>query len=345
MVAKFPEIFNVEFTSGMENELDRIEDGELGWQRVLNEFYGPFMQGARRGGHERRSWPMRTGSIRKTWPRSAAPSAASAIELKTGRFGPYLACVKYKDTCDYVKSLRKARAPDRPTDEKCQLCGSPMVIKTGRFGEFLACTTYPACKGTRAIPLGIKCPKCLEGDIAERRTKRGKSFWGCVPLPGVRLLHLEPPGGGDLPRVRLGRDGEEGEQGRRGDPHLPQVQATRSFSPSPRRWPWRDRHRRRRRARRLGGGLGARRTRRPGDPVRDAAGGADARAPHRPPRRAGLQQLLQVGGPRPTRTGCSRPSCARSAACCCPAPTRRGCRAARRSRWTGRSSPARCTTG
>ena len=82
-----------------------------------------------------------------------------------------------------MKSLRKGRAPDRPTDEKCHLCGSPMVIKTGRFGEFLACTTYPACKGTRAIPLGIKCPKCLEGDLAERRTKRGKSFWGCVRYP------------------------------------------------------------------------------------------------------------------------------------------------------------------
>ena len=73
--------------------------------------------------------------------------------------------------------------PTGPTDEKCHLCGSPMVIKTGRFGEFLACTTYPACKGTRAIPLGIKCPKCLEGDLAERRTKRGKSFWGCVRYP------------------------------------------------------------------------------------------------------------------------------------------------------------------
>jgi DNA topoisomerase-1 len=111
------------------------------------------------------------------------PKCGSPIELKTGRFGPYLACVKYKDTCDYVKSLRKAKAPDRPTEEKCHLCGSPMVIKTGRFGEFLACTTYPKCKGTRAVPLGMKCPKCLEGDLAERRTKRGKSFWGCTRYP------------------------------------------------------------------------------------------------------------------------------------------------------------------
>jgi DNA topoisomerase-1 len=182
MVAKFPEIFNVEFTSEMESELDRIEEGELGWQRVLKDFYSPFSKAL-----EAVDLNALVADAHGLKPEDLAkercPKCGSAIELKTGRFGPYLACVKYKDTCDYVKSLKKARAPDRPTDEKCHLCGSPMVIKTGRFGEFLACTTYPACKGTRAIPLGIKCPKCLEGDLAERRTKRGKSFWGCVRYP------------------------------------------------------------------------------------------------------------------------------------------------------------------
>ena len=182
MIGKFPEIFNVEFTSGMENELDRVEEGELGWQRVLADFYAPFtkaldavdMNALVADAH---------GISAEDIAKERCPKCGSPIELKTGRFGPYLACVKYKDTCDYVKSLRKARAPDRPTDEKCHLCGSPMVIKTGRFGEFLACTTYPACKGTRAIPMGLKCPKCIEGDLAERRTKRGKSFWGCVRYP------------------------------------------------------------------------------------------------------------------------------------------------------------------
>jgi DNA topoisomerase-1 len=182
MVAKFPEIFNVEFTSGMENELDRIEEGELGWQEVLEDFYGPFTKAL-----DAVDMTALVADAHGLDPAELAkqrcPKCGSPIELKTGRFGPYLACTKYKDTCDYVKSLKKQRAPDRPTDEKCHLCGSPMVIKTGRFGEFLACTTYPACKGTRAIPIGVKCPKCLEGDLAERRTKRGKSFWGCVRYP------------------------------------------------------------------------------------------------------------------------------------------------------------------
>jgi DNA topoisomerase-1 len=182
MVAKFPEIFNVEFTSEMEEELDRIEDGELGWQRVLRDFYGPFNR-ALDAVDLNALVAEAHGLLPEDLAKERCPKCGSAIELKTGRFGPYLACVNYKNTCDYVKSLKKGRAPDRPTDEKCHLCGSPMVIKTGRFGEFLACTTYPACKGTRAIPLGMKCPKCLEGDLAERRTKRGKSFWGCTRYP------------------------------------------------------------------------------------------------------------------------------------------------------------------
>ncbi|HYC33382.1 MAG TPA: type I DNA topoisomerase, partial [Gemmatimonadales bacterium] len=182
MIGKFPEIFNVEFTSEMENELDRVEEGELAWQRVLEEFYAPFTK-ALDAVDMNALVATAHGISAEDIAKERCPKCGSAIELKTGRFGPYLACVKYKDTCDYVKSLKKAKTPDRPTDEKCHLCGSPMVIKTGRFGEFLACTTYPNCKGTRAIPMGIKCPKCVEGDLAERRTKRGKSFWGCVRYP------------------------------------------------------------------------------------------------------------------------------------------------------------------
>jgi len=182
MVAKFPGIFNVEFTSEMETELDKIEEGELGWQRVLQDFYAPFTR-ALEAVDMTALVADAHGLSAEDLAKERCPKCGSRIELKTGRFGPYLACVKYKDTCDYVKSLKKAKAPDRPTDEKCHLCGSPMVIKTGRFGEFLACTTYPNCKGTRAIPLGIKCPKCIEGDLAERRTKRGKSFWGCIRYP------------------------------------------------------------------------------------------------------------------------------------------------------------------
>ncbi|MEO8636114.1 MAG: type I DNA topoisomerase [Gemmatimonadales bacterium] len=182
MVDQFPTIFNVEFTSQMEEELDGIEAGKLAWRAVLAKFYGPFkeaLSAVNLGAIVAEAHGLDPVELEK----EVCPKCGAKVELRTGRFGPYFACVNYKQTCDYVKSLKKARAPDRPTDEKCQLCEAPMVIKTGRFGEFLACTRYPECKGTRSIPLGMKCPKCDVGDIAERRTKKGKSFWGCVRYP------------------------------------------------------------------------------------------------------------------------------------------------------------------
>ena len=182
MIGKFPEIFNVEFTSEMEEELDRIEDGELKWQRVLHDFYGPFVK-ALNAVDLNALVADAHGLKPEELAKERCPKCGSPIELRTGRFGPYLACIKYKEACDYVKSLKRNKVPDRPSDEKCHLCGSTMVIKTGRFGEFLACTTYPKCKGTRSIPMGLKCPKCPDGDLTERRTKRGKSFWGCLRYP------------------------------------------------------------------------------------------------------------------------------------------------------------------
>jgi len=191
MVRNFPDIFNVAFTSQMEEELDQIEEDGKEWQDVLRDFYGPFT-------HALEAVDLNAlvaeahGLDSAKLAQEKCPRCGSAIELRTGRFGPYLACVKYKDTCDYVKSLKKDRAPDRPSDEKCHLCSAPMVIKTGRFGEFLACTRYPECKGTRSIPLGIKCPKD-GGDLAERRTKKGKSFWGCMNYPACDFSTWNKP--------------------------------------------------------------------------------------------------------------------------------------------------------
>ncbi len=191
MVRNFPDIFNVAFTSRMEEELDQIEEDGKEWQEVLRDFYGPFTS-ALASVDLNALVAEAHGLDSAKLAQEKCPRCGSAIELRTGRFGPYLACVKYKESCDYVKSLKKDRAPDRPSDEKCHLCQAPMVIKTGRFGEFLACTRYPECKGTRSIPLGIKCPKD-GGDLAERRTKKGKSFWGCMNYPACDFSTWNKP--------------------------------------------------------------------------------------------------------------------------------------------------------
>jgi len=175
-----PDVFDVGFTAQMETELDKVEEGDLGWQQVLGDFWGPFALAL-----AAIDMPQIINDVHdlSKLHEEKCPKCGSPLEVRSGRFGPFIACSKYKDTCDFSKSVRKDKIPDRPSDEICKECGAPMVIKTGRFGEFLACTRYPECKHTRPVPLGIKCPKCDIGDLAERRTKKGRNFFGCLRYP------------------------------------------------------------------------------------------------------------------------------------------------------------------
>jgi DNA topoisomerase-1 len=179
MVSRFPDIFNVEFTSLMETELDKVEEGELGWQRVLKDFYGPFSKALE---STDTATLIREAYDVEHLEKEPCPECGGKLTVKSGRFGPFIACTKYPE-CRYTQPIKKDKVPDRPTDHVCRECGAPMVIKTGRFGEFLACTRYPECKHTRPIPLGVTCPKCGEGDLTERRTRRGRSFFGCSRYP------------------------------------------------------------------------------------------------------------------------------------------------------------------
>jgi DNA topoisomerase-1 len=112
--------------------------------------------------------------------------------IKAGRFGPFLACSAYPDcqtTRRLVEGTRKSMQPDELLDEKCTLCGNGLVKKHGRFGEFIGCTGYPKCKYTRPITMGIKCPKCSEGEFVRRGSAgkggrgRPRIFYGCSRYP------------------------------------------------------------------------------------------------------------------------------------------------------------------
>jgi len=175
----FPDVFEVGFTAQMETELDKVEEGDLGWQRVLEDFWGPFSKALAAVDIDRLIHAVHDLS---TLHEERCPNCGGPLIVKSGRFGPFIACAKYPE-CKFSKPIRRDKVPDRPTDEVCRECGAPMVIKTGRYGEFLACTRYPKCKHTRPVPLGVKCPKCGEGDLAERRTRKGRNFFGCLRYP------------------------------------------------------------------------------------------------------------------------------------------------------------------
>jgi DNA topoisomerase-1 len=122
------------------------------------------------------------------------------MALKRGRFGMFLACTGYPDcktTRRLVEGTRIAHAPDEQLDEKCTLCGNGLVKKHGRFGQFIGCSGYPKCKYTRPITLGIKCPKCHEGEFVRRGTARGRGrgriFYGCSRYPDCDFTSPHEP--------------------------------------------------------------------------------------------------------------------------------------------------------
>ncbi len=176
MVKQFPGIFNVDFTSGMELELDKVEDGEMDWRTVLTEFWGPFDKSLK---------DIQLGAlIAEAHDLSAlaherCPDCGGHLEPRGGFFGPFLACQNHPKQCKYTRPMKGEKAKPVMTNIPCHLCAEPMVVRQGRSGEFLGCSTFPKCRGTRSMPTGVFCPKD-GGELVERRSKkRGTAFYAC----------------------------------------------------------------------------------------------------------------------------------------------------------------------
>jgi len=190
MVKSFPDVFNVQFTSLMETDLDRVEEGEVNWRNMLKAFYGPFAISLKDADIE--------GLIAEAHDLSAleterCPVDGGKLVARGGFFGPFIACENHPKECKYTRPLRGERKAAQPTDQICHECGSPMVIRQGRSGEFLGCSKFPKCRGTRSMPTGVKCPKD-GGDIAVRRSKkRGKAFYGCANYPACDFVIWDKP--------------------------------------------------------------------------------------------------------------------------------------------------------
>jgi DNA topoisomerase-1 len=127
----------------------------------------------------------------------ACENCGKPMVVKRGRFGQFLACTGYPE----CKTTRKiittkqgmtAAKPDQILDEKCPKCSSNLVLKQGRFGEFTACSSYPACKYVKQKSTGLVCPKD-GGDVVERKSKRGKVFFGCANYPDCDFVLWNRP--------------------------------------------------------------------------------------------------------------------------------------------------------
>jgi DNA topoisomerase-1 len=186
----FPEIMDVEFTAQLEEELDRIEEGDVKWDATVRGFYRRFAQDLKRAGGKMENLK------RGTETGQACPNCGSPLLERWGRFGRFLACSAYPE-CRFTQNLGgggRGKPEDQPTGETCEQCGRPMVIKHGRYGQFVACSGYPECKNTRPVSLGIACPETgCGGQLVQRRSKRGRSFYACSNYPACKFVLWHRP--------------------------------------------------------------------------------------------------------------------------------------------------------
>ncbi|MFC2075159.1 type I DNA topoisomerase [Bdellovibrionota bacterium] len=194
LVENFPGVINVEFTAGMERQLDEIESGKLNWLKALKDFYTPFEKELKKAEKE-----MRDVKREERPTKFKCEKCGKEMVVKWGKRGQFLACSGFPE-CSNTKNIKISSDGNveivklESTDEKCPKCTKPMVIKIGKFGRFLACSGYPECSTTKPISLGIKCPKeKCDGDLVERQSRRGKVFYGCSKFPKCDYASWDKP--------------------------------------------------------------------------------------------------------------------------------------------------------
>jgi DNA topoisomerase-1 len=196
LVEHFKDIVDVHFTANMEAKLDEIAEEHLPWQGVVREFYEPFEATLNKASKE-------MDKVHVLIDNEMCPDCGKPMALKTSRWGSqFLGCTGYPE-CKSTKPLTKDQKPvpdDKPSDEICEKCEGPMVIRYGRYGEYLACVNDD-CKAKRPIIIktGVKCPQCNEGDIVQRKSHRGKIFFGCNAYPKCNFAVWNKPTGEKCP--------------------------------------------------------------------------------------------------------------------------------------------------
>jgi DNA topoisomerase-1 len=188
LVVSFPDILNIEFTAQMEENLDRVEEGDKGWVDTLNEFYQPFQKDL-----EMAKTSMRDIKREMIPTEEVCERCGSKMVRRWGKRGFFLACSSYPK-CRYTREVEGNGEVREETDATCDECGSPMVVKNGKFGRFLACTNYPACKFTKAWETGVRCPQeGCGGMIVERRSRKGRTFYSCSNYPTCSYALWDKP--------------------------------------------------------------------------------------------------------------------------------------------------------
>ncbi|MFH1129149.1 MAG: type I DNA topoisomerase [Patescibacteria group bacterium] len=184
LMEHFFNIVDFDFTAKMENDLDKIAEGEQKWRETLKKFYGPFGKNIVAKEKE-----LVKKNITETKTDQVCEKCGSAMIIKVGRYGKFLACSNYPK-CKNTKKLDSegneiVREKPVMLEEKCPDCGASLVMRQGRYGSFKGCSAYPKCKYIKKEAqkdLNLNCPKCKTGKITMKRSRKGM-FYGCTEYP------------------------------------------------------------------------------------------------------------------------------------------------------------------
>lgn len=183
----FEGIINVDFTANLENWLDKIAEGKATYKKVMTDFYKVFEAELASANVEAEKDKKENQEVSDV----TCEKCGAKMIVKMGRYGKYLACPNYPN-CKNIKPYSLAEGPEEVSDVKCDACDTLMVYRTGPYGRYLKC---PSCGANKAIVIdtGIVCPKCHEGHMVQRRSHRGRIFYGCSRYPKCDMALWNEP--------------------------------------------------------------------------------------------------------------------------------------------------------
>jgi len=198
LVQHFADLMEVKFTALMEEELDKIGEGEKDWLESLRRYHSLLDQDLAKAS-ESESVKGKGIPIDEN-----CPNCGRTLVIREGRYGRFKACSGYPE-CTYKESLNKKDT--KSLEEICPKCGAQLVQKKGKYGLFVACSSYPKCRYIKKdkaekIETGIACPLGCGGMIIQRKTRRGKVFYGCSRFPKCRFATWDEPLNRPCPRCQ-----------------------------------------------------------------------------------------------------------------------------------------------
>jgi DNA topoisomerase-1 len=187
LVNNFPDLMEFKFTARLEDQLDRISEGELDMLSYLKS-YNSLLEKDLEDAMKAEGIKAKGGIPLE----DACPECGRQLVIKEGRFGRFKACTGYPD-CQFKQSMTRKEAT--PLDENCPECGSKLVMRHGKYGSFVACSNYPKCKYVKkdTKDTGITCPQECGGTLVQKKTKRGKIFYGCSRFPQCKYATWDEP--------------------------------------------------------------------------------------------------------------------------------------------------------